>query len=31
MMEMCVMGISELISLQRAEVCGDLPAARLTR
>lgn len=25
MMEMCAVGISELVSLQRAEVCGDLP------
>ena len=25
------MGISELVSLQRAEVCGDLPAAVVTK
>ena len=31
MMEMRAMGISELVSLQRAEVCGDLPAAVVTK
>ena len=30
-MEMRAMGIRELVSLQRAEVCGDLPAAVVTK